>query len=60
MAKTNLAAALWVIAAILFLLAGAVRAEGRAINIALGAIFLLFAANARRRNKAGIGKGDMG
>ena len=56
MAKTNLAASLWVIAAILFFLAGGLRSEGRAINITLGAIFLLFAANARRSNKAEIDK----
>jgi hypothetical protein len=56
MAKTKLAASLCKIAAILFFLAGALRSEGRAVNIALGAVFLIFAANAKRKSKADIEK----
>ena len=60
MAKTNLAASLWIIAAILFFLVGALRSEGRAVYIAVGVIFLLLAGNAKRRNKTDIDKRNTG
>jgi hypothetical protein len=51
MARIKRFASLWIIAAILFFVVGAVTSEGRAVYIALGVIFFVLAANAKRSDK---------
>ena len=52
MTKASLLGSLMMTVAIIFFVASAVWSEGRAVNIALGVVFLLLAINAKRRGRA--------
>jgi hypothetical protein len=49
MTKTRLAGSLMMAASIIFFVAGAIRSENRAVNIALGVVFLILAINVKKR-----------
>lgn len=52
MRKGGVLGSLMMTVAIIFFVASVIWGEGRAVNIALGVVFLLLAINAKRRGRA--------